>query len=239
MDVSFRSSAFSRAIRRFAALLLLAVVSPAFASVWILADDYSLSANPNGRWSYGTSLVPGQDFALLTKVYPQVREASGGACAGWAGDIYNGYEHLPMTQKCFGDPKRYAVHIGYPSEGPKPAVKQRNGGVFVHPANGNAGYAVIRWTAPRNALYAIWVSFYSADIYTGATTSAQVLRNGSVLSDGAVNGFSGNKSFSTPDEGLRLSAGDVIDIVVGNGDGYFGSDSTGVDAVIRTLDARL
>lgn len=239
MQFSIRTEVSARTLSRIWALGFLALTSPAFATVWNLADDYSLSANPSGRWSYGTSLVPGQDFTLFSKVFPQEREASGGVCAGWAGDIYNGYEHMPITQKCFGDPKRYAVHIGYPSEGPRPAVKQRNGGVFVHPADGDSGYVVVRWTAPKNAVYTIWASFYSADVYTGATASVQVLLNGSPLSEGTVSGFSGNKSYTTPDSGLRLSSGDVIDIVVGNGGNGYGGDSTGVDAVIRTLDSRL
>jgi hypothetical protein len=209
-----------------------------FASAWILADDYSMSANPNGRWSYGVSLVPGQDFTRFTAAQPQPREIDGGVCAGWVGTSFSGAEYFPLIHKCYGDSGRNALAIGYPPEGPRIVIKQRNGGVYFHPAEGDGGYAVARWTAPASTRYVIWVSFYSADHYQGATTDIMVLKNGSPLAEGSVSGLAGSKMYVSPDRGIWLEAGDVIDIAVGNGGNGYGGDATGVDAVIRTLGVR-
>ena len=222
---------------------LLTFVQPprSAAAVWILADDYSLSANPSGRWSFGSSLVPGQDFTLMPKAHPQPRQTSGGVCAGWGGTSesvgIDGAEILPFIHKCSGDPKKYTTILGMLSA-PFPAIRVRNGSVFVHP-DGIGSYAVIRWVAPKSADYSIFVSCYNVDLITGATTNLIVLRNAEKIAEGSVSGFQGMTYFSPPNSILPLKSGDVLEFAIGNGGNGFHSDSTGVDIVIRTLDPRL
>jgi hypothetical protein len=76
------------------------------------------------------------------------------------------------------------------------------------------------------------VSFFSIVVGGGATTDVHVQRNHVSLFDGFVNGAGSVQNWSTGNEGIALSAGDVIDLVVGpNGD--YTADSTGVDADIQ------
>src|SRR5262249_19545731 len=106
------------------------------------------------------------------------------------------------------------------------------GAFLLHPGL-NGEYCVLRWTAPADGSYQIDAEFQGSDL-TGATTDVHVLRNGTALLDGSINGGLGPGSGPTYAGTLSLRAGDIIDFAVGYGSNrnYF-HDSTGLSVNIQ------
>jgi hypothetical protein len=71
-----------------------------------------------------------------------------------------------------------------------------------------------------------------------ATTDVHVARDGVLLFSGNVNGAGSTQVWNSPNSGIRLAAGETIEVIVGNGGNGYGSDSTGVDLVIRNTNFR-
>ena len=161
-----------------------------------------------------------------------------GAVGEWVGTYFSGFELFPIIFKFYGDPgKTVTVILGSIDNPGTPLIERRADGIGMHPAPPGLGYATIRWTAPKSNTYVIKVSLFSIDVNVGATTDVHVLRDGVSLFSGDVNGIGSVQNWSTGKRGIALDAGDVNDLVVGpNGD--FGSDSTGVDAVVEELHDR-
>jgi sulfatase modifying factor 1 len=101
--------------------------------------------------------------------------------------------------------------------------------------------SVVRWTAPSAGLAFIDVYFTGANTPILATTDVEVLHNANVVAPLFASGIN-----ITPDGGtapysnvahylgtIPVAAGDMIDFVVGNGNGSYSDDSTALDAVIR------
>lgn len=206
---------------------------------WDLADDFKISSNPNGQWSYGSTDTVGGGFTIFTKTAQIPYQVSNGAVAEWVGTYFSGFELFPYVSKFYGDPGTIVSvtnacnAVTCSQAAPGITIIQRSAsGVGVHPAPPGLGYATLRWTAPKAATYVITVSFFSIVVGGGATTDVHVQRNHVSLFDGFVNGAGSAQNWSTGNEGIALSAGDVIDLVVGpNGD--YTADSTGVDADIQ------
>jgi hypothetical protein len=213
----------------------------AHGQVWNLADDFSISSNPHGQWSYGSTATVGGDFTIFTRTAQIPYQVSQGAVAEWVGTYFSGFELFPYVTKFYGDPgSTVSVNNGCNAvtcsiANPGVTIVQRSAnGVGVHPAPPGQGYAALRWTAPQSTTYAITVSFFSIVVGGGATTDVHVLRNDVSVFNGNVNGMGSVQSWTTGSSGIALNAGDVIDLVVGpNGD--YTSDSTGVDATIQVL----
>lgn len=215
--------------------------SIARAQIWNLADDFSISSNPNGQWSYGSTDTVGGDFKVFTRTAQIPYQVSHGAVAEWVGTYFSGFELFPYVTKFYGDPGTTvsvtnacnAVTCSIANSGV--AIIQRSAnGVGVHPAPPGQGYAALRWTAPKSTRYVITVSFFSIVVGGVATTDVHVLRDYVSVFNGEVSGASPVQNWSTGSPGLALNAGDVLDLVVGpNGDNF--GDSTGIDANIQEL----
>ena len=206
---------------------------------WNLANDFKISSNPNGQWSYGSTDTVGGNFKIFTRTAQIPYQVSHGAVAEWVGTYFSGFELFPYVTKFYGDPGTTvsvtnacnAVTCSIADPGVTIVERSANG-VGVHPAPPGLGYATLRWAAPKAATYMITVSFFSIVVGGGATTDVHVQRNHVSLFDGFVNGAGSVQNWSTGNEGIALSAGDMIDLVVGpNGD--YTADSTGVDADIQ------
>ena len=211
------------------------------AQIWNLADDFSISSNPNGQWRYGSTATVGGAFEIFTRTAQIPYQVSHGAVAEWVGTYFSGFELFPYVSKFYGDPGTIVSvtnacnAVTCSINNPGVAIIQRSAGaVGVHPAPPGLGYATLRWTAPQSTTYVISVSFFSIVVSGFATTDTHVLRNDVSLFNGEVNGGSPVDNWSTGSAGIALNAGDVIDLVVGpNGD--YSGDSTGVDATIQVL----
>ncbi len=223
----------------FACCMILSV--SARAQIWNLADDFSINSNPNGPWSYGSSDTVGGDFTISTRTAQIPYQVSHGAVAEWVGSYFSGFEFFPYISKFYGDPGTTvdvtngcnAVTCSIANPGVT-IIQRSAGGVGVHPAPPGQGYATLRWTAPKSATYVITVSFFSIVVGGFATTDVHVLRNHVGVFNSEVNSAGPVQNWSTGSPGIALSAGDVIDLVVGP-DGDYGGDSTGVDATIQVL----
>jgi hypothetical protein len=206
---------------------------------WNLADDFKISSNPNGQWSYGSTDTVGGAFTIFTRTAQIPYQVSHGAVAEWVGTYFSGFELFPYVTKFYGDPgttvsvTNACNAVTCSIENPGVTIVQRSAnGVGVHPAPPGLGYATLRWTAPKSTTYVISVSFFSIVVGGGATTDVHVQKNHVSLFDGFVNGAGSIQNWSSGLQGIALDAGDVIDLVVGpNGDNF--GDSTGVDAEIQ------
>jgi hypothetical protein len=206
---------------------------------WNLANDFKISSNPNGQWSYGSTDAVGGNFTIFTRTAQIPYQVSHGAVAEWVGTYFSGFELFPYISKFYGDPgttvsvTNACNAVTCSIDNPGVTIIQRSAnGVGVHPAPPGEGYATLRWTAAKSATYVINVSFFSIVVGGGATTDVHVQRNHISLFDGFVNGAGSVQNWSTGNAGIALAAGDVIDLVVGpNGD--YTADSTGVDAQIQ------
>jgi hypothetical protein len=192
--------------------------SPGPASTRVQYDavkDFSITANPNGVWTYGwtsslgspltpytvtdTSSVPGTSF-WLSPQFPQ--PALGHNDTG-----------VPICAFTWCLP---------PND------------LLSHPGP-NGEYSVVRWTAPSSGTIAIQGVFEGLDPVGPTSTDVHVLHNSShSLLRGPINSARQPLAFSGIL--LRVVAGDTIDFAVGfgnNGTHYY--DSTGIRFVITRL----
>lgn len=216
------------------ALGALALSGAAAAAQWSLAEDFSVTKNRNGQWGYGSAAQLGR-FNLMTSVGPigNFIFDLGGATA-WQGPAGTAPNFFPFIGKYFGQPGTTITM--YPVGGGI-SIKQRAGGILMHPGP-NGEYAVARWRAKSASSYFVTAVFYSCDGGVGATTSVHVLKNGSSLFTGAVNGQASTAAWMSGTTGVTMAVGDHLDFAVGNGGNGFGNDSTCADVTVRTLDVR-
>ncbi len=212
----------------FALLTYVTSVGVANATTWDLAKDFNLSANPSGAWSYGYKV--GKNFKLYGSTYTL---ASGGysgdrgAAIYWGGPQQSGSVFLPHIAFFVGQ-AGYDVNLAG-------AIKEKSGGVTFHPGDGAS--SVARWTAPADGAYNVQATFTNADVKQGATTLVSVNKNVENLFSNLLSGLTGLRHYATSDSGIALKKGDVLEFVV-DPNGALGYDATGVDAVIKNVDAR-
>ena len=204
-----RSFVCSLAITSF---LFVVLSPPANAQTWNAASDFSLVANPNGAWRYGWSSTLGGTLTLYTVVE---QYSTCPTIMGWhrvpGQDIpdfrYNTSTAQVQCDCCTWEPKDLTFHPGTSGE-----------------------YSVLRWTAPATAVYYVHASFGGRDP-DGASTDVHVLRNGSALFTGTVTGTSGYPVLFNS-SALTLTAGDAIDVVVGDGGNDYFNDTTALSVAI-------
>lgn len=170
-----------------------------------LSADFSIAANPNGRWTYGylpyTATLGNGDSGTLT-VFPAVLNNHGwydpsnavlDAPAVWRNDTDAGM--------IFTDPGEVALHPGSANE-----------------------YAVSRWTAPSAGTYSISLQFKAGD---QGDTNGFLLRNGvAIVTEDSTS------TNAVHELDVTLAEGDILDVVVGSkGDFYY--DTTPVHFTIR------
>ena len=108
-------------------------------------------------------------------------------------------------------------------------VKWTPGRLVFHPGK-DGEYSVVRWTAPESGAADIAVTF--SDASSTATTDVHVFHNGKALFNGFIhlNNAGGEAKYTGT---LDVKKGDTLDCVVGNGNKFYGADSTGLDFVLK------
>ncbi len=198
-----------------AAALTFTAFTASAVTTYDAAADFSTASNPNGVWSYGTTNgFNSTTFTLLPDNTPIT--VGSGSLASWnpvslatLPAVYKNTSGSPITA---GTATYAAGSIGF------------------HPGDGNMT-AVYRFTAPTTSQYSFSGSFFAQD--TQSTTS-QV----GVLVNGTLQGPLLNISSATPTSlsfATSLSAGQFIDVEVGNFDGNKNYDSTGLTLTITAV----
>lgn len=194
------------------------------ASTFLFANDpaqeFSITKNPNGVWSYGLTQTLGGPFELYTTGTPNAPDAP-------AGDIWN-LGGVTCNNSCVSRSQQQetnatGVDVVFPFDT-----------LHMHP--GSAGqYAIVRWTAPLAGLYEVRGSFQGSQ-RAGPTTDDHVQWNSATaLFQGNINGFGDVALF---DVQRQIAAGDTIDFAVGFGrDGSYYADSTALQVRIDLVPA--
>jgi hypothetical protein len=184
---------------------------------WSAAGDYSLAANPNGTWSYGS--VP----------------ATGGLP-----DVGRFTLYTDATANGISTPLDF-WHTGAidPNVSHNPTLTDySNFGITWHPGQislgaGSGMFTAVRWIAPTGAIYGVSAAF--ADNQTGGdATDVYIYRKSDLLLQGSAGTLAGSGTNYTGT--LALAAGDSLYFVVGPGaDGDPNGNNTALDATIKTL----
>jgi len=113
-------------------------------------------------------------------------------------------------------------------------IRWEPGTLSFHPGP-NGEYSVVRWTAPADGPCSVSAVFRAIDQQT--TTDVHIVHNGRSVFDGLVGvGDAGKHTQHT--QQLSLRAGDVVDFVVGWGNGSYICDSTGLEVRITAPDGK-
>jgi PEP-CTERM motif len=180
-----------------------------------VADDFSLTGNPNGSWSYGYSTTLTGSLVLN----PISTTISGVDFWGMSsGSIF------AIDPSSFHNPTQSVITLS--------GLPVQPGQFAFHPGP-NGEYEKARLTLSSAGDYSISGSFAGA-APNGTTTDVHILLNGVSIFDGVVNGFGAGTgpSFSLT---RSLSAGDALDFAVGYGANLnYISDTTTLAAEITT-----
>jgi hypothetical protein len=194
----------------------LALAVPVHASVVAdFAADFSSVSNPSGAWSYGYVAAPGATPTLSTFVtsYGPANQVKAWSPSGtfWPTVALN----TGATPVSFGAGN---------------AITLAAGQGLLHP--GATGLlANVRYTAAFAFTGVLDVAFSGVDA-VGTSTNVYVLRNGSSLFGGNIDGNGQTLAYAAP---ISLAAGDVVDFAVGWGsNGNYIDDSTGFRASFLT-----
>lgn len=184
------------------------------------AQEFSITKNPNGVWSYGFTQTLGGPLTLYTTGTPNAPDAL-------PGDIWN-LGGVTCNNSCVSRSQQQEINatgvdVVFPFDT-----------LHMHP--GSAGqYAIVRWTAPLAGLYEVRGSFQGSQ-RAGPTTDVHVQWNSvAALFQGNINGFGDVALF---DVQHQVVAGDTIDFAVGFGsDGSYYADSTALQVRIDLVPA--
>lgn len=171
-------------------------------AVYSAADQFSVTENPNGPWSYGYTEGLGGPFTQLT-FHCTNCGGTGGLFDGWFGPYFGIF----------------------------PLVDTSQGGrfintIYLHPAVPNF-YSVVRWTAPTSGKFDLLGVFVGADT---ATTDVHVLRNGLSRFDGQIRAQVDTSIFDLHINVVKGDTIDFA-VGIGP-DGSMNNDSTGLKATI-------
>jgi hypothetical protein len=189
------------------------------ATVYNVATDFSIAANPNGVWTYGFEATIGGAFTAFP--------------------TGNGYHCCGGPLLAWGDSGgTVAAEFYNPSAGSANLFAQANapvgpGQAGLYPGVTNEAYAVFRFTAPANNLYSLAGAFSGLDT-VGTTTDVHIVLDSlcpaSVcLFDNTISPTGNSKSFSIA---INLTAGDTLDFIVGSGGNGNANDATALAATI-------
>lgn len=180
------------------------------------AVDFSGERNPAGAWSYGWCAQPTAEFHLYpikTKADPKYP-----GLVGWTG------EPGAPSVACHGG--KEAIH-------PVNTMTFEPGQLGLHPGPGGE-YSVIRWTAPKSGACQIVGAFTGLSGFQGAlptTTDVAVYHGQNKLFSSFLN-LQGKGNRAGFELAESVEQGEVMDFVVGFGNGNYGFDSTGIDVKI-------
>ena len=203
--------------------IALATVSSACAATYDAVEDFSVSGNPNGVWSYGTlSQLTGGTFSAFT-----FKDS---------GSDFTGSEAWYNDQAV---PNDSAVEAN--TSGQTQSISVSGGGIILVPADqlrldGENFIATVRWTAPANGVYNVSGLFQRNDNQANSSTPVPVTV--SVVQDGATvlfqqGNFTAYLSQAPFDlSSLTLQAGETLDFVESST--VYHNDTTGLKVVITT-----
>lgn len=171
---------------------------PAQAATYDAVTDFQIAANPGSVWSYGYSHDVGPSYAMI------LFDASA-ASSDWLSWTKTGYISL-------GTPTAAKNISGSTISG------AQSGQVILHPGPAaNADYAILRFTAPTTGSYDVTGQFYAGD---SGSMSGSVVLAGDLANP--LTFFSSTTDTSTFSfTSLTLTAGETLDLVVGNNGNYF------------------
>ena len=180
--------------------------------------DFSITANPNGVWSYGATASLGGPLTLYT-----VGDPSSGGVSGMDVWSFGGFLSPPFV---IGNSSGSTIGDQFGFVQPPDLLQ-------LHPTLGT--YSVVRWTAPSAGIYRLGGRFQGVNngLPTGTTTDVHVVVNGTSSFDSPLSGFGTMAPFSRT---RSLCSSDKVDFAVGFGPGIGTGgqdhDSTGLAAVI-------
>ncbi|MHB9038276.1 MAG: carboxypeptidase-like regulatory domain-containing protein, partial [Armatimonadota bacterium] len=224
-------------------------IDPWPATRWDAAADFSTTNNPSGPWSYGTTRMVENLPPLQTFLYPDLFAAYSGALQGWTyvvdyNEDANGKVAKNVTSTRVTDDQWMGLFVYEPNQlcvGP--------GAAGWHPISW------VRWTAPQATDVRLYCRFSGQkDILRSGQhavdATVKVLKNGTELFSGAINGFGGYEpdytgAFGTGEQvfetltTIHVAQGDTIDFAVnGNQDYTTGHyESVGLDALVLPMSA--
>ncbi len=170
-----------------------------------LTNEFSLTNNPNGVWSYGSKPSVNGSFTIFSNI----RNDAVNNFFGWNFSS-SGAEYDICVIKNYSGNFVYGVPSGY---------------VTLHPGpNPSNIHTVVRWTAPISGTISIQGSYLAGD---SGLVDLYIVQNS--ITFWSQTSTSNAHNFN---EAKTVNAGDTIDFVVGNSDNYFG-DSTPLDLTIR------
>jgi uncharacterized repeat protein (TIGR01451 family) len=168
--------------------------------------DFSVAANPNGVWSYGSLPSPGA-FSLFTTANP------GSPIEGWQGSGSGPFFSHNVTQSNFT-----SGTVSIPAR------------TLAYDPSFSGVTTTLRWTAPAAGSYRVSAVWEGRD--TGGTTvNVFVLKNNSQLFTQFLSGFTAKQSFLS---NLTLQAGDFVDFVIDSAGGVT-NDTTAIEAIVTPL----
>jgi hypothetical protein len=187
------------------------------ASEYNALEDFSITSNPNGVWSYGWVAALGGAFTLYTAT---------GSCevqglTAWMYEECNG-QYLPWIAH-----NDTAEKVCWKTVCVPPTY------LTLHP--GPYGeLSVLRWTAPTTGMFLVEGEFTGLDFAYPTTTDVHVLVNSTKsLLSGPITSYRLPLTFSMK---VFLSSGDTVDFAVGFGyNGNHFGDSTGVRFAVKHL----
>ena len=173
-----------------------------------LANDYSMSSNPNGDWSYGSRSAPtGTAFSIFT---------ANALASGVTGTMR--YWRDPSVQY-LGVYKNMGTVLFNGGEGTLVPA----GETMLHPSNGIA--AVARYQVPNTGQYRIVSATTRAGGHAGLARFSIVINGAVIYGENATQIYI-YQALHT--ESVNLTTGDLLDFVVDRGDANLASDSTGI-----------
>ncbi len=208
------------------ALLVLGSALPgsSHASTYNAVNDFSVSSNPNGVWSYGTlsSFTAGQfsvfTLALPTGVYPGNATFPAGSTEAWD----NGGTA----------PNQDGIYHNKTSS----TLTAPNSTVFIPPdvldLAGQSQVTTLRWTAPATGLYNI-AGFFERIDTNGNPVSVRVVENGAITLFSADNFATSGSELAFSNTGLLLPGGTTLDFA--EGASQPANLSTGIAVTISTV----
>lgn len=178
-------------------------------------SSFSIAANPNGVWSYGYSPQGGAGYSMIPFDLPSTAGFFSSGFLIWqkSGYVSSG---TPSAFKNAGSTRQYQLDPGQMALHPGPAP--------------HGDYAILRFTAPSEGIYAVEGQFFAGDIYP---MSGRVVLNGNFsLPLQSFDNTTDSSVFTFAP--VAMLAGQTLDFVVGN-NGNFLYGTTPVKAVIRAL----
>ena len=197
-------------------------------AVYDAAGDFSISANPNGTWSYGEgtgSTITSLFTHNSNNPVQAIPLPAGSNVQYWQSSAPNSL--VPIVGENYGSTTTCCSSVLIPT-----------GVLWVHP--GLASDVIVQWTAPTAGTYDLSSSFALLD-KSPSGIIGEVFENNSVLFSQTITGPAANLSAQTygpavsfAQNDLVLHAGDTLSFVVNNDGSYF-NDSTALTATITAV----